>query len=139
MCEMVVAPEVPPARTGLVTVPTTARPAPAEVTAVWNTLVKVVTVDAEPLLVTVEDSVTAVPAIAVVGVVLLGVRLIPAGAETVISVHAEQLLLSFDSAMVPAIDALLSAHTRIYFVPDIGKVYESVAAPDAPTARAPLV
>lgn len=61
------------------------------------------------------------------------------GAEATTAVHAPQLLLSFDSEIVPAFAAeLLSAQTRIYHVAAEGNEYESVALilPPAPSAEA---
>lgn len=44
------------------------------------------------------------------------------GNATSTGVHAPQLLLSLDSAIVPTKEALLSAHARTYHVPAVGKV-----------------
>ncbi len=88
-----------------------------------------------PLLVAAAERVTADPATTDVGLTAPTVRFGAAAAETVTAVHAEQLLLSFDSAMAP----VLSAQTRTYQVPAVGNVYESVAAPVPEAASAPLV
>ena len=109
---MVVFPLAPAASTPCAAVPITAAPVPEASLATWKRFVKPVPVDAVPTFETVELSVTAAPAVAVVGVTVLTVRSGAAVAETVTGVHAPQLSLSFDSAMVPTIEALLSAQAR---------------------------
>ena len=110
--ESVAAPEVPAVRIGLVYVPITVAPAPAADVALWKMFENVVPVEAVPLLVSVELRVTAVLTVAEVGVMAPAVRFGNGSAPTVTAVHAPQLSLSFDSAMVPTIEALLSAQAR---------------------------
>lgn len=58
------------------------------------------------------------------------------GNATATGVHAPQLLLSFDSVIVPMKEALLSAHARTYQVPAVGKVYETCDTSVPPVASA---
>ena len=117
--ESVTAPDVPAALIGFVGVPITTAPAPDAFVAVWKTSVKVVPVEETPVLVIVDESVTAIPAVAAVGVGAVAVRFAPV---TVTAVHTPQLSSSFDSATVPTNDALLSAHARTNTVPAVPKV-----------------
>ncbi len=89
-----------------------------------------VPVDAVPEFETVEESVTAVPLVAAVGVTEPAVRLGAVAAVTEIGNHAPQL--SPSSVSVTAL--WVSAQMRAYVVPTDGKVYESVAALLAPAA-----
>ena len=73
---------------------------------------------------TIADKSTAVFTIAVLGLELLAV-ISGKAADTVTVVQGEeQLSASLDSATVPTKEALLSAQTRIYFVPVDVKVFE---------------
>ena len=58
------------------------------------------------------------------------------GNVTVTSVHSPQLLLSFDSAIVPTKEALLSEHARTYHVPEVANVYETCDTSVPPAATA---
>ena len=59
--------------------------------------------------------------------------------STVTGLHAEQLLPSLLSTIVPTIEALLSAHTRTYMVPAVAKVCGIVIGSEVPAESTGLV
>jgi hypothetical protein len=120
--ESVAALLVPAVRIGLAKVPIEMAPVPDASVARWKLLVNPAPVASAPLLVMVELSVTAVPTVAAVGVMAPAMRFGPGAGETVTTVHAEQLLPSFDSAIA----LVLSAQARTYHVPAV-KVLETFA------------